>query len=351
MRRTPPKGPRVNTSRFRRALTAIVTAGALTAGIAATASAAGGTLPTLYFASCAEAKAAGYRNILVGMPGYRLALDADRDGVACEDANYPTPSVPTPKPTPTPTPVPVVPQTTGRMFGVDGAGNLQYFTGNLASGMKLVGHRGTGWGGMTYLAQVNHLAGDSARDLLARKGADNSLWLYSASTSGNVAAVRQMGSNWGGMDQIVPVFNLGGGSTQYVVARRKADGSLFRYRLTATGLSGGTKIGSSWNGMRQIIGVGDFDRDGRADVLAIRNDGTLWAYKGTSAATIGSGRQVGHGWASFRAAFSPGDLNGDTRFELAGWRDDNVYGYGNRGGSWESAKVILTGVSSYKLLA
>ncbi|MBE4717325.1 excalibur calcium-binding domain-containing protein [Pseudarthrobacter sp. AB1] len=37
-----------------------------------------------YFASCAEAKAAGAAPLYSGQAGYRAALDRDKDGVACE---------------------------------------------------------------------------------------------------------------------------------------------------------------------------------------------------------------------------------------------------------------------------
>ena len=38
----------------------------------------------LYFRSCDEARAAGYKNIRRGEPGYRPGLDRDNDGIACE---------------------------------------------------------------------------------------------------------------------------------------------------------------------------------------------------------------------------------------------------------------------------
>ncbi|MFN3970987.1 MAG: excalibur calcium-binding domain-containing protein [Gemmobacter sp.] len=38
----------------------------------------------VYFRNCAEARAAGYRRIRRGEPGYRPALDRDNDGLACE---------------------------------------------------------------------------------------------------------------------------------------------------------------------------------------------------------------------------------------------------------------------------
>ncbi len=39
---------------------------------------------SVYYANCNEARAAGATPILVGQPGYRPALDRDKDGVACE---------------------------------------------------------------------------------------------------------------------------------------------------------------------------------------------------------------------------------------------------------------------------
>jgi endonuclease YncB( thermonuclease family) len=38
----------------------------------------------VYFRNCAEARAAGVAPIRKGQPGYRIELDRDRDGVACE---------------------------------------------------------------------------------------------------------------------------------------------------------------------------------------------------------------------------------------------------------------------------
>jgi len=39
---------------------------------------------SVYYASCADARAAGHAPIFAGQPGYRSALDADGDGIACE---------------------------------------------------------------------------------------------------------------------------------------------------------------------------------------------------------------------------------------------------------------------------
>lgn len=40
--------------------------------------------PTVYYANCAEVRAAGAAPLRRGQPGYRTGLDRDGDGVACE---------------------------------------------------------------------------------------------------------------------------------------------------------------------------------------------------------------------------------------------------------------------------
>ena len=238
------------------------------------------------------------------------------------------------------------------VFGVDGEGRLQFYAGTADGTFRYQGEVGTGWDQMTYLAQIADISGDRRSDLLARRGADQSLWIYAGQGNGWLSTYTQAGKNWGGMDQIIPVGDLSGSGTQYVVARRAEDGSLFRYTLTRNGLTGITQIGWHWGGMRQILGVGDFTGDGRGDVLAIRDDGTLWAYAGTADGRIGAGRQVGHGWNTFIRAFSPGDFTGDGRFDLLGQRlDGQVYAYENLNGRWGTARRVMSGTEDWKLMA
>ncbi|MBO1030479.1 leucine-rich repeat protein [Tessaracoccus sp. SD287] len=240
----------------------------------------------------------------------------------------------------------------GDLFAVDGAGQLIFHRGSAKAPASEVGVVGTGWGSMTYLAQIDDLTGDRRSDLLARRGTDHSLWLYRSVGGGSVAAWKQMGSNWGGMDQIVPAGNLAGGSTQYVVARRASDGALFRYTVTANGLTDIKHIGKNWNGMTQILSVGDVSLDGRSDILAIRSDGMLWSYLGTSNGGIGPATRVGRGWEGFTRAFSAGDLSGDGVRDLVGQRKDGVvFIYENKHGYWGVPTAIMTAPADYQLMA
>lgn len=45
----------------------------------------GAPVSSIYYSNCAEARAAGSAPLYRGQPGYREALDVDRDGVACEN--------------------------------------------------------------------------------------------------------------------------------------------------------------------------------------------------------------------------------------------------------------------------
>jgi cell wall-associated NlpC family hydrolase len=71
-------------------------AAARTAAEAAAAAAAAGnaqhTDPGVYYATCADAVAAGVTPIKKGSPGYRLALDTNGNGLACEILNNPAPT-------------------------------------------------------------------------------------------------------------------------------------------------------------------------------------------------------------------------------------------------------------------
>lgn len=95
------------------------------------------------------------------------------------------------------------------LFGLRSNGQLVFHRGNKNAPMSAGTTVGSGWGQMTYLAQVGDTDGDNQSDLLARRGTDQSLWLYRSNGNGALSAWKQFGSNWGGMDQIVPARALG----------------------------------------------------------------------------------------------------------------------------------------------
>ncbi|MGJ6979858.1 FG-GAP-like repeat-containing protein [Aestuariimicrobium soli] len=238
------------------------------------------------------------------------------------------------------------------VYGADSAGNLLLYRGSTSGSFSLVGQRGTGWQTISYLTQVADMNGDGWSDLLARKRADNTLWVYTAGANGTITGSRQIGNGWGIMDQIIPAGNLAGGSTQYLLARETSTGYLYRYTFSNGALSNKTKIGYGWNTIRQFLSVGDFTGDGRSDVLGIDMAGQLWVYAGTTSGTLGTRRQVGYGWGTFTQAFSPGDVTGDGRPDLIGRSSAGVvYVYANRMGSWGTKRQVMYGTQSFLLLA
>lgn len=237
------------------------------------------------------------------------------------------------------------------IYGIASNGDLDLIKGGPTTASRISTFSST-MTGVTYLAQIGDWTGDNRSDALARTQ-DNALWIYSSSASGGLTPWRQIGSNWGSMDQIVYAGLLDGRS-RYVVARQASTGDLYRYTMTTGGLTNTTKIGSGWGGMRSFLSVGDFNGDGLADVIGIRrSDGTMWSYAGSPQGTLGAGRQIGNGWSSFTQAFTAGDLTGDGRFDLLGVNaTGTLYEYANTGhGGWGDAKRLASGFDAYKLLA
>jgi beta-N-acetylhexosaminidase len=63
----------------------LAAAGLLAAGAALLTAGPVAATPAVYYANCDQARAAGAAPIQRGEPGYRLGLDRDHDGIACED--------------------------------------------------------------------------------------------------------------------------------------------------------------------------------------------------------------------------------------------------------------------------
>lgn len=237
------------------------------------------------------------------------------------------------------------------VWTVTADGKLQLNRGYAKRGLHLVGTRATGWQGVSYLAQMADPVDNAGTALLSRRS-DGNLYQNRVVGLGYLLGDTRVGSNWAGMDQIIPVGNLAGGSAQYVVARRKSDGGLFLYQVRSYGLLSKGQIGKNWNGMRQIFSAGDYNRDGRADVQAIRQDGTLWVYTSRADGTIAEGRQAGHGWSSFVNVTVAGDMSGNGTRDIVGRRADGaVFTYDNLNGRWGTARQIASGMATHKLMA
>ncbi|MGJ6980569.1 5'-nucleotidase C-terminal domain-containing protein [Aestuariimicrobium soli] len=199
----------------------------------------------------------------------------------------------------------------------------------------------------TAIVKVADVNGDGRPDALVRHR-DNSLWLYTGNAGGGLDRVRQAGVGFGGFTQLFTVRGLGGGSNQYLVGR-SADGGLWRFQITSTGLVSTVKMGYGWNSVDQIFTVGDFTGDRLPDVLAVRkSDHALMVYPSDRAGRLGMPRQVGYGWGGFTHAFSAGDVNSDGRSDLLGVdATGTLWSYTNRGSLvWGTRVKVATGFAA-----
>ncbi len=262
---------------------------------------------------------------------------------AAATATFSTPIVPAPKASAS--------DRHADLWTVNGTGELRFAAGDGSGGLLPSTVVGQGWGGVSALVPAGDWDGNGKTALLARIGGH--LYVLRALEDGHLSSDAQpVGVYWDGMDQIVVAGRLGSGDTRYVLARRRADGTLWRYPIDRSGtLAAGTQVGVGWSGMRQLVAPGDFDGDGRADLLGLHSNGNLYAYAGTASGALGATRQVGYGWSGFTAALVPGDLSSDGRPDLVGLRaDGNLCRYANRGGSWGAATQVATGLLGVRLL-
>lgn len=229
------------------------------------------------------------------------------------------------------------------VWGIDAAGTLDFHR-STATGLVKVGVRGQQLQDVSYLAPVEDENADHRADVLYRTKSDGSLWLGHNLGNGYLQPGVQVGSHWNVMDQIFYAGHMvAGSSTQYVLARRADNGTLWRYVLTPKGLSNGVQVGHGWGGMRVMMSPGNMWGDSAWDVVAIAQDGTMYGYR-THGGALQSMGQVGHGWSSTVSAFVPGDLTGDGRLDMMGVRTDgSVWAYANTARGWVGLGRRATG--------
>lgn len=238
------------------------------------------------------------------------------------------------------------------IYVINDKGQLELWKGSSTSA-TLLGTRGTSLANIVAISQIGDWNGDKRSDALVRP-ADGNLWIYTSDASGALVQWKQVGKNWQSMDIITYVGSLDGSANKYVVARNQDNHRLYRYTVTANGLTGAAIIGQNWDSMSFLFSVGDFNGDGLTDLMGIRaSDSTLWLYLGQTDGRIGYARQVGRHWNGFKAAFSPGDLNKDGRFDLIGIDGTGrMWSYLNNGnGGWTYQRQLADGFAADKLFA
>ncbi|MGW5663546.1 FG-GAP-like repeat-containing protein [Streptomyces sp. NPDC003758] len=155
--------------------------------------------------------------------------------------------------------------------------------------------------------------GDRQADIVGIEPASGNLYLYPGAGGGTVGSRTQIGSNWGGMQQLAAGDFTGDGKPDLIAL--DSSGALWLYPGSGT-LNGmntlgvRTQIGSNWGGMRQLA-VMDVSGDGRPDLIALDSSGALWAYPGSGTLngmnTLGVRTQIGSNWGGMQLA-APGPL-------------------------------------------
>lgn len=235
------------------------------------------------------------------------------------------------------------------VWGIDAQGTLDFhrYTG---SALVKVGVRGEQLDDVSYLAPVQDQNGDGRADFIYRTRSDGSLWFAYNLGNGYLKQGPKVGANWNVMDQIFYAGQMVAGSnTQYVLARRSDDGSLWRYTLTSKGLSHGVQVGHGWAKMRVMASPGSMWGDAAWDVIGIADDGNMYGFR-TRSGQLDSIGKISHGWNATNSAFVPGDLTGDGRLDLMGQRDDgSVWVYRNTGTGWATVGQRASGFA-YRVL-
>jgi hypothetical protein len=181
-------------------------------------------------------------------------------------------------------------------------GNLWFYPGNGAGGLRAGRVVSGGWNAMNALLSPGDWNGDGRADLLARNRAEGVLYLYPGNGAGGFGARVRLGGGWGVMTALAATGDLDQNGTVDFLARRQ-DGSLLLYSGSGSGkLAAGLplRIGGGWQVMTALTGPGDWDGDALPDLLARRSDGSLMLYPGTGTGVFDAPVRLGGGWGSYR---------------------------------------------------
>jgi hypothetical protein len=163
---------------------------------------------------------------------------------------------------------------------------------------------GGGWNAMSAIVSGGDFNGDGKNDILAREAATGILWLYPGTGTGNHGARVVIGTGWNSTSLITVVGDLDHDGAADVLARKNADDCLYMYGgKTTGGLKNGVKIGCGWNVMNTIASVGDFNADGHVDWVArYQSTGRLYLYRGDGDGSHATPIVIGTGWSSLEIA-------------------------------------------------
>ncbi|MEV7418062.1 VCBS repeat-containing protein [Streptomyces sp. NPDC089919] len=160
------------------------------------------------------------------------------------------------------------------------------------------------WTGAKLLLGVGDLTGDGKGDLLTRDAA-GVLWLHPGDGRGLATTARvRVGPGWNGYDRLLGAGDFSGDGRTDLIARDTA-GRVWLYTGTgsaAAPFAARAQIGTGWGGYDELAATGDLNGDGRADLIARDTTGTVYRYTATGlagTATFGPRVKLATGWGAY----------------------------------------------------
>ncbi len=198
-------------------------------------------------------------------------------------------------------------------------GTLWLFSGDGAGGYRSPRQIASGFGVYTHLIAAGKFTGHSRPDLMAVRN-DGELVLFPNVGHGVLGEAVPIASGWGVYDSVVGAYNFSGFHRPDLIARNAADGSLTLFAGDGHGGFTGSSLitSTSFAQYSLLSSPGDWDEDGYPDLMGRSPDGTLCLFRGngrgglqnTTCAAIGSG------WGKFDSLLTPGRWSGNDRVDL-----------------------------------
>jgi hypothetical protein len=159
----------------------------------------------------------------------------------------------------------------------------------------------------------NDYNNDGFSDLVGVRAATGCLARWKGNGNGSVTSLTDYGCGWDKYNEVTAVGDITGDGIGDLVAIRKADGCLARWKGTSGfGFIGLADYGCGWGNYTELTGAGDITSDGIGDLVAIRKaDGCLARWKGTSGGGFTYIQDAGCGWDKYTELTGVGDITGD----------------------------------------
>jgi hypothetical protein len=242
-------------------------------------------------------------------------------------SNPPQPRTPPWEPTPQPITVPPAPPSSvavkrndytrdavSDLVGVRGSdGCIGRWRGNGNGGVDYIGDYGCGWGNYTELTSVGDLNRDGFGDLVAVRKSDGCLARWQGTSGFGFSYIGDYGCGWENYTELTGAGDVTGDGIGDLVAVRKSDGCLARWRGNGNGgLDYIGDWGCGWDNYTELTGVGDISGDGVGDLVAVaKSNGCIGRWLGYGNAGFRYVGDYGCGWENYANFVGLGDLNRD----------------------------------------